>query len=207
MADISTIETIAKIVSIFALVTGVPYMIFEVLQKNIMWYFGLATSAACIFSFALQSNWASMGLNIYYLFMSIWGLIQWRKDARKLKAMSPEKSIDIHLNRLTPKLAIFSAAAFAAMLVLLIWILGILGDQSVVLDALSTSISIIAMIWLAKSIRYHWYLWIIGDTCLVIMCYTQGDLWLSLMYIGYIAASMLGISLWKKHGRYVDASE
>lgn len=30
---------IVKVIEIFALVTGVPYIVLEVLQKNSMWYF------------------------------------------------------------------------------------------------------------------------------------------------------------------------
>ena len=38
---------IIGIIEVFALVTGVPYIVLEVLQKNGMWYFGIATGLAC----------------------------------------------------------------------------------------------------------------------------------------------------------------
>ena len=70
---------IIGIIEVFALVTGVPYIVLEVLQKNGMWYFGIATGLACAYSFAIQHVWSNMSLNIYYVVMSVWGLYQWRK--------------------------------------------------------------------------------------------------------------------------------
>ena len=68
---------IIKIIEIFALVTGVPYIVLEVLQKNSMWYFGIATGLACAYSFGVQHLWSNMALNLYYVVMSFWGLFQW----------------------------------------------------------------------------------------------------------------------------------
>ena len=73
---------IVQIIEIVALVMGIPYMIFEVLQKNTMWYFGFFTSTACAIQFFLESNWANMGLNIYYVGMAFWGLYKWKKDSQ-----------------------------------------------------------------------------------------------------------------------------
>ena len=76
---------IIGIIEVFALVTGVPYIVLEVLQKNGMWYFGIATGLACAYSFAIQHVWSNMSLNLYYVVMSVWGLYQWRKDSRLLE--------------------------------------------------------------------------------------------------------------------------
>ena len=75
---------IVKVIEIFALVTGVPYIVLEVLQKNSMWYFGIATGLACAYSFAVQHLWSNMALNIYYVGMSVWFLYQWRKEIRSI---------------------------------------------------------------------------------------------------------------------------
>ena len=58
---------------IFSLVTGLIFLILEIRQKNAMWVIGILTGAACAFSFAVQHVWASMGLNIYYLAVSVIG--------------------------------------------------------------------------------------------------------------------------------------
>lgn len=77
-------EGIIQAIEVFAFITGLAYIILEIGQKNLMWIVGIATGAACAFSFAVQHLWASMALNVYYVFISIWGLIQWRKAGEKL---------------------------------------------------------------------------------------------------------------------------
>ena len=71
-------EGIIQAIEVFAFITGLAYIILEIGQKNLMWIVGIATGAACAFSFAVQHLWASMVLNVYYVLISIWGLIQWR---------------------------------------------------------------------------------------------------------------------------------
>jgi nicotinamide mononucleotide transporter len=197
-----TFDLIVQIISILALVTGVPYMIFEVLQKNIMWYFGFFTGIACAFTFGVQSNWAMMGLNIYYTVMAVWGLYQWKKDSAKIKSESND--LTIHLNRMSLKTLLWSILAMAVLSGMLIWLLHLLNGNNVILDGISTALSIVAMVWLAKSYRYHWYLWILADTLLTVMCILQQSWWMALLYFAYVIASIIGFVLWKRKGVYVD---
>ena len=69
--------SVIEIIEIFALVTGVAYVVLEILQKNAMWLVGILTGAACAYSFAVQRSWGMMGLNLYYIVMSVIGLVQW----------------------------------------------------------------------------------------------------------------------------------
>ena len=185
------------IIEIIALVMGIPYMIFEVLQKNTMWYFGMVTSTACAIQFFLQSNWANMGLNIYYVCMAFWGLYQWKKDSQAVEA-------EIHLTRLTPKTAMISALAFVIGTGLLVWLLTALHDSNPWMDAISTAMCVIAMVWLAKSIPYHWILWVIADSILVVMCFLGGKYWMTVLYIAYVIVSSYGFFRWRKRGEYIN---
>ena len=67
-------------IEIFAMVTGLAYVVLEILQKNAMWVVGVLTGAACAVSFAIQHSWGMMSLNIYYVFISFVGLVRWRRD-------------------------------------------------------------------------------------------------------------------------------
>ena len=186
---------IIQLIEIIALVMGIPYMIFEVLQKNAMWYFGMVTSTACAIQFYLQANWANMGLNIYYVIMAFWGLYQWKKDSQ---------DAEIHLSRLSPKLAIWSAVIFLFGTGALVWLLTLLNDSNAWMDAVSTALCVVAMIWLAKSIPYHWILWVIGDTVLVVMCFLGGKYWMTLLYVAYVIVSTYGFFRWRKRGEYIS---
>ena len=188
---------IIQIIEIIALVMGIPYMIFEVLQKNTMWYFGMFTSTACAIQFFLEQNWANMGLNIYYVLMAFWGLYQWKKDSEAVEA-------EIHLTRLSPRMAFWSALLFLLGTGLLVWLLTTLHDSNPWMDAISTALCVIGMIWLAKSIPYHWILWVIGDTVLVIMCFLAGKYWMTALYVAYVIVSAYGFFRWRKRGEYIS---
>jgi len=195
---------IIKLIEIFALVTGVPYIVLEVLQKNSMWYFGIATGLACAYSFAVQHLWSNMALNIYYAGMSVWGLYQWRKDSRAMEAEAGDAAASIHLNRLGTKAALWSLAAFVAGTVVLIWALRLAGDSNVFLDAVTSSMSVVATFWLGRSIPYHWLVWIVANTALVVMCLDGGQHWLAVLYLAYVAAAVYGLFHWIRNGKYVN---
>lgn len=195
---------IVGIIEVFALVTGVPYIILEVLQKNSMWYFGIATGLACAYSFAIQHVWSNMALNIYYVAMSVWGLYQWRKDTRLLESGAGAHGSTVHLGRMDGRTALWSAGIFLVGTPLLVWFLHALGGSSSWLDAASAMMSVVATYWLARSIPYHWIIWIVADIILVVMCFMEGQYWLTLLYVAYVAAAVYGLFHWVRKGKYIN---
>ena len=149
--------------------------------------------------FFLEQNWANMGLNSYYVLMAFWGLYQWKKDSHAVKA-------DVHLTRLSPKMALLSATIFIVGTGLLVWVLTLLHDSNPWLDAISTCLCVVGMLWLAKAIPYHWILWVIGDTVLVVMCAMAGKTWLTILYIAYVIVSSYGFFHWRNKGEYVTSN-
>ena len=95
---------------IFTLVTGVIYVVLEIRQKNFMWIVGMVNALAAMYMFFSKDLYASFGVNTYYFAIAFWGLYQWRRDARRLKAglevsgkmegAVSDKSDAIHLNRM-----------------------------------------------------------------------------------------------------------
>ena len=114
-------DTIIQYIEIFALVTGVIYVILEIMQRNAMWMVGILTASACAFSFGVQHVWASMGLNIYYVVMSVIGLYQWRKAGKQVEEG------EIHLKRLTPRVSGISSGLLVLLSSALIPILRAMG--------------------------------------------------------------------------------
>ncbi len=192
------------IIEIFALVTGVPYIVMEVLQKNGMWYFGIATGLACAYSFAVQHAWCNLALNLYYVVMSIWGLYRWRKDSRLLESDTGGQGTTVHLGRMDRRTALWSAVIFLAGTPFLVWLLRVLDGSSTWLDAASAMMSVVATYWLGRSIPYHWLIWIVADIILVIMCLMGRQCWLAVLYSAYVAAAVYGLLHWMREGKYID---
>ena len=188
---------IIQAIEIFAAVTGVLYVVLEILQKNSMWVVGILTGAACAFSFGVQQVWASMGLNIYYMAISVVGLVQWKRASEAVEEG------EIHLAPLSRKAALWSAVLFVVLTPVLMFILRKTGDAAPQWDALATILSVIATWWLAQSYLEQWMLWIVADILSTILCMVTGQYAMALMYLAYTASAIYGYFHWKKHGKYV----
>jgi len=185
-------------IEIFALVTGIAFVVLEILQKNAMWVLGLLSGAACAFSFGVQHVWASMGLNIYYVVMAVVGLVQWKRASEQVGEG------EIHLARMSKKTALWSALAFVVGGVVLMQVLRFTGDAAPELDALCAALSIIATWWMAQSYLQEWLLWIVADILTTALCISTGQYWMALLYAAYVASAVYGYFHWKKLGVYIN---
>ena len=220
---------LAGAIEIFALVSGLAYVVLEIGQRNAMWVLGVHTGVACAYSFATQHLWASMALNVYYVAVSVWGFIQWRRDARKVgggprvdsgsteasgisasaratsePAGEAEPGRVIHLRSLSTKTLIISCVATIAGSIGLFFLLRAIGDSSSVLDAVVTVLSAVATVWLALSIPQQWILWIVADLLSTVLCAVSGLWWMAFLYFAYAASAVYGYFHWTRKGTYVD---
>ncbi|MBQ6086552.1 MAG: nicotinamide mononucleotide transporter [Bacteroidales bacterium] len=196
-------EGLIRAIELFAFVTGIAYIILEICQKNAMWIVGIATGVACAFSFGVQNLWASMGLNIYYVFISVWGLVQWKKAGEKLTEEGASRG-SIHLSHPDRKTLLLSLALFIAGSAVLIVLLRVLNDSESALDAVVAVMSAIATWWLAKSWPEQWLVWILADTLSTVLCLSAGMYWMAVLYAAYAASAVYGWLHWKRRGVYVE---
>ena len=194
-------DTVIQAIEIFAAVTGVVYVILEILQKNAMWWVGILSGAACAFEFATQHIWASMGLNIYYMGMSVLGLIKWKKASTEVGEHA------IHLNVMSHRARLISLALLVVGVSVFIPILKNTGDAAPVLDGTAVTLSVIATWWLTQSYLEQWMLWIVTDLLNTALCLTTGQYWMAAMYMAYIASAVYGYFHWKNHGKYVNLKD
>lgn len=185
-------------IEIFALVTGIAYVVLEIMQKNAMWVLGILTGSACAFSFGVQHVWASMGLNLYYVAMSVVGLVQWRKASAQVAEG------EIHLQALPKKEGVWSVLVFFVGSLVVIQLLRAAGDAQPFLDGTATVLSVIGTWWLAQSYLQQWLLWIVADILTTTLCLTTGQYWLAILYLAYFASAVYGYFHWKKHGVYIN---
>lgn len=185
-------------IEIFALVTGIAYVVLEILQKNAMWVLGIFTGSACAFSFGVQHVWASMGLNIYYVLMSFYGLYAWKKAGE-----AAGENV-IHLRVLPPRVLLVSAVLYVVGSLFFASILRVAGDAAPVLDASAAVLSVIATWWMAQSYLQEWLLWIVADILTTCLCIGTGQYWMALLYAAYVGSAAYGYHHWKKHGKVVN---
>lgn len=191
---------------IFALVTGILFLIFEIKQKNLMWIICILSSSVTAYVFFTERLYAQMVLNLYYLLTAFWGIWSWARDSRKLKAAassSEKEAPTVHLTRLTKKVILISAISFLVAVPVVWRILVWLNDANPIMDAIVFTISIIATIWLVKSYLQQWLAWMLGDILLTAMCIVQGMPVMAALYTFYTLSAIYGYFHWKKNGVYV----
>ena len=192
---------VIQAIEIFALVTGIIYVVLEILQKNTMWVVGILTGAACAFEFAVTHVWASMALNLYYVVMSVVGLIQWKKASGQVAEG------EIHLQKVPLKTGILSAVVFTAGSAVMTSILMATGDPAPFLDAVAVMLSVVGTWWLAQSYLEQWFIWIVADVLTTTLCLTTGQYWMAALYLIYIGSAVYGYFHWKSKGKYLPLGD
>lgn len=189
-----------KAVEIFALVSGVIYVILEIRQKNFMWVLGILTSLASMWMFYSKGAYASFILNVYYFVTAFIGLWQWRQD----KAVVDD---GIHIRRMNVKTAVAGLLSAGVLTFALsrgmdhLHACGILKENPMsLLDASIAAVSAVATWWLVRSYLEQWWLWIASNLLSIVLCAMFGMWWMMLLYVAYVVSSVIGLRYWKKHG-------
>ena len=202
---INWLGEISPWIQIISLISGVIYMVMQILQHRLMWYVDFITAgAALIVAFCnLQDGiwsplWAQVFINVYFIVMAAIGIFTWKR----LSDVTGEK---MHIVRLSGKRI---AAIIAIILVgapLICFLLSRTNDPSPILDGISLTLCAVAAWLLTCSHIENWYLWIAADAVSVILYAGQGAWWMAVLYACYTASSFIGIAHWKRNGVYVDA--
>lgn len=185
----------------FGVITGLLYLLLEIKQHRAMWVVGFITSLAYVFVFFYSKIYADMGLNIYYVAISVYGFWQWTHKKESLQTeKAPQEEVILYRN-ITPRLftgVIFSIVAIYGM----IWyILHHFTDSPIPMgDAFTTAVGIVATWMLARRILEHWIFWIIVNFASVYLFYLRGLYPTMFLYLCYALLAIVGLYTWKKKG-------
>lgn len=174
----------------FGTASGLLYLALEIKQHKAMWLIGLVTSLVYVFVFMFAKIYADMGLQLYYVAISLYGLREWSE--------SPGTISYRHINR---NLSIGVTAAILLIFYALWLILDKLTDSPIPIgDAITTSIGIVATWMLAKRIIEHWMLWTVANMISVYIYMLRGLYPTMFLYICYALLAIFGYYNWKKNG-------
>ncbi len=79
-------------IEIFGAITGIIYVFLEIKRNIWLWPLGIVSSAIYIYVFYQSGFYADMGLQWYYLFISVYGWIIWSRGKKIENAGSREHS-------------------------------------------------------------------------------------------------------------------
>jgi len=198
-------------IEIFGAVIGILYVFLEIKQNPLLWPVGIVTSGVYIYVFFTGKLYADMGLQTYYVVISILGWYWWVKGVRhkgqnnetvsgnKTGNPEEEKTEKLNVTRLRFDTGIRLAFVFVLLYSAMWFLLRKFTDSPVpAADSFITSLSIIATWMLARKIYEHWYLWIVVNTAMVILCLYRGLYPTLVLYAVYGTMSFAGLNAWSK---------
>ncbi len=180
-------------IELLGAILGFAYIFFSIRQNILTWPVGLLTSALYIWVFFDSKLYADMGLQMYYVVISIYGWYEW------LRGNSSDKSEPLKVSRLTIRLG-FILVLVSFVLFLAMWyILKNYTDSPVPFaDSLATSLSIVATWMLARKILEHWLVWIFVDTFSIGLFWYKDLLPTVILFVVYTIMAVVGFIEWKK---------
>ncbi len=184
---------------VFGAATGLLYVILEIRQKRSMWIVGAISALIYMAVFFTSALYAAMGLQVYYLVVSVYG---WQKWGIKSPDENSNREVVVGMKY---NLLLISSLVSLVCYFGLTWVLeNYTGDPNPRLDAFITTISMLATYWVTKKHIEHWFLWIIADALAVFLYIQQGLYATTALYVIYIAAAVAGYLHWRKFPRVLN---
>jgi len=182
----------AHAVEILGVIFSIGYLIFSIRQNILLWPLGIASALLYMVVFYQSKFYADMGLNAYYVIISIYGWLLWRRG-------SDESGVMLSVSRIGKRhaliLLVITALAFAGIGI----ILDRFTDSPVPYwDAFTTALSITATWMLARKILENWILWIIVDAVSMALYLYRGLYPTLFLFAIYTTMAVIGYMKWKR---------
>ena len=198
------------ILEIFGTVTGLLYEWLEIKHRRSMWVVGIVMSVCYIVVFGVEALYASMGLYVYYLGMSLYGWFKWgaqpqqkQPQQQQQQQLQPDPNPDPNQERKPVHIDASTAWVVAGLLTVGfggVWaVLRFLTDHPApAMDAAITILNMVATWLLTRSIVEQWLLLVVANI-LAIILYAHTGLWFTTgLYLVYLGASVIGYINWKR---------
>jgi len=186
----------------FGVITGLLYVLLEIKQHPVMWIVGFVTSLVYVFVFFFAKIYADMGLQIYYVLISIYGFWLWTRTRRvPSKEDVPPSDSGIVYRHVNISLLIGVVLGVIVTCFGIYYLLVSFTDSPIPMgDAFTTAMGIVATWMLARRVIEHWYLWIIANGVSIYIYYLR-DLYPTMfLYLCYTVLSVVGLYIWIKKG-------
>ncbi len=173
---------------------GLVYLYLEYKASVWLWVASICMPALYIVVYYEAGLYADLGINVYYLIASVYGLVCWIRGNG-----SDESDTPLNISRTPVWMWKYLLSVFCILFVLIGFILRYFTDSTVPwADSFTTALSIVAMWMLARKYVEQWLVWIVADIgcgCLYIykeLYFTGG------LYFLYALIAVFGYRKWMR---------
>jgi nicotinamide mononucleotide transporter len=177
---------------LFGVVSTIVYLVLSIRQSIWLWPLGALSSAIYIAVYFANKFYADMGLQTYYLIISIYGFVTWLAHKNR-------EGRELAVSRTTARqwlvLGIITAAIWGALYA----ILTLFTDSPVpVGDSFTTALAITATWMLTRKMIEQWLVFIVADAVSVALYFTRSMPLTAFLYIIYTTMAVVGYLKWRK---------
>lgn len=179
------------LMEITAVVFAISYLLLAVKQDVRCWYAAIFSSFLYFFIMMSANLYMEAYLQIFYIFMAIYGWFQWNKISEdKSKFIVRTWSIKQHLIVIS---SVICLAYISGSL------LNIYTEAALpFIDALTTWGAIIATYMVAKKLLENWIYWFVIDSISVLLFMSRGLYLTSVLFFVYLIIIYFGYKSWTK---------
>lgn len=190
-----------NMIEIIGTLSGFVFLYFEIKQSKWLWPVGLFSAVMYIYVFFMAKFYADMGLQFYYVFISVYGWFHWSISKSKSKKGLPITRLNLSI---LTRLILVSLVVYVAISFVLV---NYTDSPLPYWDAFTTSLSIVATWMLAKKILEQWLVWVLVDAVSMGL-YLYKELYPTTILFGvYTLLAVYGYIQWKKDMLKTEAIE
>jgi len=182
---------------IVAAILAIAYLILAMLQDIRCWVAWIISSLMYFFVMYSANLYMEALLQIFYIFIGLYGLYQWRFKADKKDALKITTwSVKNHLIVIGALVFLTSLSGYVLMIYT--------AAASPFIDAFTTWGAIAASYLVAKKILENWFYWFVIDFVSVFLFISRELYPTALLFIVYLVLVVFGYSAWRKSWQLAD---
>ena len=179
------------VIEVIAVFFGLLSVIYSRKQNILVFPTGIISVFIYVYICQKYGLYADMGINFFYLIMSIYGWYNWTHQNGEIKTRLVTRTNIIE--------KIYLSALIIIFFIVIRYILINHTDSTVPnIDAITTSIFLIGMWLMSLKKVENWILWIIGDIISVPLYAYKGLILTSAQYSIFLVIAIMGYISWKK---------
>ena len=182
---------------IVAAILAIAYLILAMLEDIRCWVAWIISSLMYFFVMYSANLYMEALLQIFYIFIGLYGLYQWRFKADKKDALKITTwSVKNHLIVIGALVFLTSLSGYVLMIYT--------AAASPFIDAFTTWGAIAASYLVAKKILENWFYWFVIDFVSVFLFISRELYPTALLFMVYLVLVVIGYSAWRKNWQLAD---
>jgi len=178
-----------------AVILAIAYLLLAVRENILCWYCALVSTTIFTFLFWDVSLLMESALNVYYIFMAIYGWHQWKFGGSKISGIFIS-SLGLRGNILIITIILIATLVSG-------WLLSQNTNAAwPYVDSFITWASVVTTFMVVKKILENWLYWLVIDSISIPLYIDRGLYLTAILFMAYIVIVILGYLNWRQ--RFIE---